>query len=700
MTSEKVGEVEHGSKLRFGDWPYRLLILLLVGIAYGGALNYPFHFDDWAWIVGDESIHSLWPIGGHANRQFLTTTLALNYAAHGLESWGYRLTNVVIHVLGAWLLYAIVLRSLRLPSLGEWELGRARRFAFAVASIWAVHPIQTMAVTYIWQRSESMMGMFFLASVYCLMRMAGGSRPTLWGVGVLVSILLGLATKPVMGVVLPFLVVFDWILLSPSLRDALRSRKWLYATFGVMGLTGAYLLRGTETTSTDLVSSWEYARTQPGVIFEYLGLTVWPNPLCLDWDVRPAQDMQAIALASAALGVLLLGVLYGLRKRSWMGLVGTMFFICLAPSSSFIVINDMKVEYRMYLPLIAVIIFAVAGVGAFLKRKRIPAGPVFGVVLVALILRTVQRNYDYRTNFALWSATVETVPLNGLAHYQLSTSLLREGKHEEALPHTRRAVALRPRHRGGQESLARILEILGDREGAILHFGKVLELRPQNVVYRKRGTLFLELGRSKEALQEFNSAIGMKPDSHRALIGKAQALQQLGRMEKAKEVCRRAINLDKENWEYYNLMGLLKMELRDLDGAAKAYEHALQLNSNDPKLPYRMGQVAAARKRWDDALQYFDQAMGQDPSLANRIGQMAVAVSASSDPMEQDMALRLAEVAVSRTNRRDGAVMASLARVQAALGLRAEANMTYAELLVLPVSRELKEACLREQEAL
>ena len=54
---------------------------------------------------------------------------------------------------------------------------RATLLAFAVALLWTVHPLQTEAVTYIVQRTESLMGLFYLLTLYCFIRGAECQTP-------------------------------------------------------------------------------------------------------------------------------------------------------------------------------------------------------------------------------------------------------------------------------------------------------------------------------------------------------------------------------------------------------------------------------------------------------------------------------------------------------------------------------------------
>ena len=95
----------------------------------------------------------------------------------------------------------------------------ATLLAFTVALLWTLHPLQTEAVTYIIQRTESLMGLFFLLTFYCFSRAASSPRPWPWRVLTVLACLGGVGAKEV-GTTAPLLVF-------------LYDRTFVAGTFGV-----------------------------------------------------------------------------------------------------------------------------------------------------------------------------------------------------------------------------------------------------------------------------------------------------------------------------------------------------------------------------------------------------------------------------------------------------------------------------------
>ena len=178
-----------------------MILMLAASLAYSNCLNAPFIFDDISSIETSPAIRALWPLSqvvANSNRPILNLTLAVNYAVGGLDVRGYHLVNVVVHLLAALTLFALVRQTLRLRDIASRFQESADLIAFSVSLIWLVHPLQTQAVTYIVQRGESLMGLFFLLFLYCTVRGALSPKPNGWYLSAVLCCWLGMGTKEVM----------------------------------------------------------------------------------------------------------------------------------------------------------------------------------------------------------------------------------------------------------------------------------------------------------------------------------------------------------------------------------------------------------------------------------------------------------------------------------------------------------------------
>jgi hypothetical protein len=200
-------------------------------VAYHNSFHNPFIFDDHGNIVENVLVRqplTNWRQLLASDRWLATLTLAGNYALGGLDVRGYHAVNLAIHLLAGLVLYDLVRRTLLLPGLAP-RFGRgAPELALAVALLWLVHPLQTESVTYIIQRSESLMGLFYLLTLYCLLRGTTARRGLPWYVGAVLCCGLGMGSKQVM-VTAPLLaLLYDRAFLALSWGTLCRRRWGLY----------------------------------------------------------------------------------------------------------------------------------------------------------------------------------------------------------------------------------------------------------------------------------------------------------------------------------------------------------------------------------------------------------------------------------------------------------------------------------------
>ncbi len=268
-------------------------IVLATAAAFSSSFRGAWIYDDMPAIVENPTIRQLWPVwkplcpplGGKAvsGRPLLNLSLAINYAISGNEVWSYHAANLVIHVLAALTLFGILRRTLLLPTVRD-RLGSAAvavPLAAVIALLWALHPLQTESVTYITQRAESLMGLFYLLTLYCFIRGSRGhpifasakigtvptirgecrgsgvrgqgtgrdSRPSssilppvAWYAASVTACLLGMATKEVMISAPLIVLLYDRTFCAGSFRQAWRRRPGFYAALACTWLLLGWLV--------------------------------------------------------------------------------------------------------------------------------------------------------------------------------------------------------------------------------------------------------------------------------------------------------------------------------------------------------------------------------------------------------------------------------------------------------------------------
>ena len=601
-------------------------LIVLAGLAaYHNTVGVPFIYDEATSIVENQTIRRLWPIsqplcpprGGETvtGRPLLNLSFALNYALGGLEVQGYHAANLAIHIAAALVLFGVLRRTFLTPPLRE-RFGRAAApLALASALFWMVHPLQTESVTYIVQRAESLMGLFYLLTLYCVIRGADSARPRFWHVIAVIACLLGMATKEVMVTAPLIVLLYDRTFLAGSFSEAWRRRWLLYtavaATWGLLAylvLSTALIGRQADLGAPDV---WSYARTQPGVILHYLRLSVWPNLLCFDYAWPTATSIDKILAAAMVVGLLLAATIWGLMQRKAYGFVGAWFFVILVPTSSILPLRQLAQEHRLYLSLAAVAALVVTGGYALWLRMLTPshdlshrlgsvqllaAAAMFVAALLGLGFATVVRNSAYRSALTIWQDTVAKRPGNPVAHNNLAACLAQEKRMHEAIQQLHEALRLKPEYAEAHYNLGNVLALSGSMDEAIEQFREAVRLKPDYVrAQRNLGNALADSGRTDEAIDQYSQLLQQTPDSLELLNNLAwlvatRQTPQAGSPARALQLAQRACNLSGPgNLQCLDTLAAAYAAAGRFDDAIITAERAIQLAEST-------GQTALAQR--------------------------------------------------------------------------------------------------------
>ena len=235
-----------GIDKKSGGYRGMLLLIIAAGLfAYHNSFSVPFIYDDWNTVVENLFIRRLWPLvtplsaapgDALAGRPVVSLTLAINYAGGGLTVWGYHAVNLALHIVAGLALFGIIRRTLQTESLRTRYRGQATRLAGAITLIWMVHPLLTESVTYISQRTELLMGMFLLLTLYAAIRAFESGLP-IWYLASIGACALGMGSKEIMVVAPVVVLAYDRTAHPGSWRDWWLRRQRFY-----MGLFATWLI--------------------------------------------------------------------------------------------------------------------------------------------------------------------------------------------------------------------------------------------------------------------------------------------------------------------------------------------------------------------------------------------------------------------------------------------------------------------------
>ncbi len=551
-----------------------LLLLMCSLLAYANAFSAKFFQDDYQTLLGDKPpALYLWSFenvftDNLNTRGFSMWTFAANEALLGSTAFSYHVGSVLIHLLASLLVYDVIRRTLEaywgrstsnpLTSIrDEAVVQDSSMVALFSAAVFAVHPIHSQAVTYLSQRSEALMGLMFLLTVSTLIRSARcQSIPwkVFWLMLSVFSCLLGMRAKEAM-IVAPLLSLwYDRVFISVSWKDLLSRRGiyhlalWATLFFNsswqslvpkspqpeisttTQQLTTSELNTEPEKTSSRAIltqkgarlSRWDYFRTQPSIILKYVWLVFWPEDFCFDrGHTQPPPDW-VFFCSTALLTVAFLATIYAIFKAPAWAFLGAWFFINLGPRSSFIPLENPYFEYRMYLPVLSIIVpFAclVVMISKKLNPKKQQAAPFYWFSLIVisgtLAAVTYHRNNLYTDPVLLWRDTVQKAPNNGRAHTNLARALLMTHADEsaqEALKIGKRATELSPESALAFHFYGLSLQRLEKNDEAIEAFNQAIKNDPKFMhPYLNLGNIYSKTDPLK-AFEYYTEAMALAPD--------------------------------------------------------------------------------------------------------------------------------------------------------------------------------------------
>ncbi len=516
--------------------------LLLAVAAYARVLDGEFVFDDLTSVVGDPAVRDL----GGALRGFLPAllsgrrpvtllTFALDHAVGGLHPRAFHVTNLLIHLGVTALAFLLVRAALRLAGAT-----RPTGLAVAVAGLFALHPLQSQAVSYVVQRAEALAAGCYLATLLFLLA-AERRGPTARGVAAygaaFATFVLGLGAKATL-VTLPA----AWLLLAGALPTAEARRalaSWprrLLLLVPFLAVEAAFVHRTLTRIegSTDAgfavpgLPAGTYVLTQCRVLLTYLRLLWWPAGQSADWAFPTSRSLAEPGVVMAGLALLaLLAATVALWRWARLqpaggadGVAGraiafgvAWFFVVLA-ATSLVPREDVLVEHRVYLASLG--IFMAASVAAEralsrywlagLQRRRaalLLVAAAWGVLAMALH----RRNAVWESALALWGNAVEQAPHKPRARFGLGNALLARGDHEGAIAQYRSALA------------------------AVRPDAPVAEAPLQ----QNLGAALVRSGRPAEALAPLRRALELDPSSADAAVGLAVAALAAGDLAAAED---------------------------------------------------------------------------------------------------------------------------------------------------------------------
>ena len=501
-----------------------LLILTVIGvIIYSNTFYTPFAFDDHGIIVDSTIIKN--------NDVFLKVltpryigliSFALNYKWGKLDTFGYHLVNIIIHLANAFLVYLLLRQASGLTgnkTIAEYSA----QLSFFIALLFLVHPVQTQAVTYIVQRFTSLAAFFVLVSLlsYLQFRQSNPQKYAYYLISLLAA-LCAFKTKENTAA-LPLLLLTIEMLFFGNSTDTKKRRALYLIPFLIIAiviplsfininkpvseLMGELKEKSYETPT---VTRLEYLFTEQKVIVTYLRLLVLPVKQSIDYSFPLSRSLFEINTLLSSVFLMFLfvcGVVAG-KKYPLITFGILWFFIFQLVESTIIPITDVIFEHRVYLSSVGFITAFISMLYYFLRKSPISfIRSLLVVVAIILAIATYMRNAVWKDEVTIWRDAASKYPMNLRCHLNYGSALGEAGQHEEAIKELEQVFRTDPDNINyyyikGHINLAYSYLQKGLYENALKEYDIVLQIDPGYVkAYGLIASIYLQMGNADEALK-------------------------------------------------------------------------------------------------------------------------------------------------------------------------------------------------------
>ena len=630
-----------------------LLIISIGALIYGNHLNHPFQFDSIGAIEGNQKLKNPSQLLNleffkkeYFHRGLLRMTLGLNAYADGVRPIGYRLVNLVLHLINAILIFGITSNALRYFSRppGVPEERETRWPALFVALVFLCHPIQTESVVQVINRSELLSATFYLTAflifqIFICPRDKSRSAAAKWIAATTIALLfvLGFSAKQTM-ITLPAVLLLYILCGADSESRVLRFfNRWKWSIAGVVGLglvllmwkllTDESFLTG-PSTAGQWIGRKSYMLTQPWVlVFYYLKLILFPFNLNIDPDIEMVTTWASWRFwLPALIMVFLLVQTFKAKSSRLYFFFACWFFIVASPSSSIVTLYDLASEHRVYLAsygAMGLLSFGLHGLMVSARLQPLAARSIWksvllAVVVIALSLMTIERNAVWRSPFHLWQDAMSKSPKAYRPHNNLGKAYYEMKQWDLAIRHFQNSIAADHRHPEPHFNLGSVFLDLGRLDEAEREYRLALRFNPGYFqAHLSLGSTLTRKGQHEQAIESFRRAIVEERratgdrDYPIARLNLGEVYGKTGRYREATAELTLAVRHDPSLIAAHYNLGTAHLLAGKLQEAEQAFSDCLKLNAGYEPALFNLARVYQKQKQWDKSSRQFEKFIRQ-----------------------------------------------------------------------------------------
>jgi len=565
-----------------------ILIAAVCLLAYSSSFRNPFLWDDEGLIVRNQFIKELssWGrfftsdlyssslAGSNFYRPVQTLSFILDYHLWHLNPFGYHLTNLLLQIITAFLIFLLILTLLNDSVL-----------AFVAALLFAVSPIHCEAVTYISGRADMLMAVFLLCSLLAFIRTfeIKSLSKYIWLAVALFLFVLGLLSKELAGV-FPF-VILAWVYYFK--REELKKPFFFIRfVFPFFVLLAIYLLL--RLTALKFATMYEPQLAKypllvrieafPLVLWTYLKIMVFPVGLHMSRTLILTEQLIGKALLFAGfLGVWTI-VLYACFSKMINKISAFLifwFFIFLLPQSGIFPINAFVSDHFVYLSSVSFFVLVAYLLKRYLGKKAFVF--VASVLILFFGVLTFGRNFEWRNQEAFFARIIKFSPSSYLAHNNLGIQFENNGEFKRAVSEYKKAIEIKPRMVMAVSNLANVyykMKMFAQAQEQYSLLERMVPADKAGELQNNIGALYDAQGLYDQAVSRFKLALILNPRLDLVHFNLARVYLKMGKPALAEEEIISSFkksNLDELSTGALGIIRSYLVQAKDLNCAVTFY---------------------------------------------------------------------------------------------------------------------------------
>src|SRR5438445_701869 len=628
---------------RWGSWLVPVLIALVTLAAFLPTLQNQFvNWDDHENLL--DNPHYRWLGRAHLRWMWTThmghwipltwMTLGLDYLLWGMNPVGYHLTSLLLHVTNAVVFFFVVrwLLTRALPSPSEHGYAVVVAAAGAAPGF-AIHPLRVESVAWVTERRDVLSGLFYLSAILVYLRACErGARGRGWywlSVAVFVCALLSKSMVVNLPVVLLILDVYPLRRLGgfvgwwsePARRIYVEKIPFVLLAAAASAIAVmAQLSKSAMIPMAHLSVLGRLAVSAYGLSF-YLWKMVVPLNLSPLYMRPPTVDPEAPPfILSYGLVLAITAIVLALRRRmpglpaAWAAYVVVLLPVLGIFQSG----SQIAADRYTYLAGLGWAILAGAGLLACRHATRfLIRGSAVGV-LVGLGVLTWNQVHVWHDAEKLWTHALAIDPKSSVAHSNLGSALIAQGKPAEASEHFREALRINPTSADAHNNWGTLLARQGKLAAAIEHYQQVLQIKPDSAdAHNNWGAALAQQGKLVEAIEHYQRALQMRSDYADAHTNLGNALAQQGKLSEAVEHYGQALKIKPDFGKAVSNLGSALARQGKLIEASDQFRRALEIMPDNADVHYNLGMALARQGKPAEASEHFQAAVRINPNDAD-----------------------------------------------------------------------------------